>query len=168
MKKFLAGMFAAITLISSSVPVFAAESDRAESAPAYTIIVGEQTLDLSDLPQVPYQEGGTIMVPLRKISQALGYQVGWDPETGAVTVEDSYIQRATLFHGTEQVVFEGKLQIIDMSREIENSVKTVIHDGCTYVPLEFFNEFLNDTLVEGTTITVAPSMCEINGQDMDW
>lgn len=106
------------------------------------------------------------MVPLRKIAEALGYQVGWDSETGAITVEDTYVQKATLLNGTEKVVFEGKLQIIDMSREIDNSVKTIIHNGYTYVPVEFFKEFLNDTTIEGTIITVAPSMCELNANNL--
>ena len=166
MKKFLAGILAAITLISLSIPALAAEMDTAEPASTYTVIVGEQTIDLSDLPRVPYKEGNTIMVPLRKIAEALGYQVGWDSETGAITVEDTYVQKATLLDGTEKVVFEGKLQIIDMSREIDNSVKTIIHNGYTYVPVEFFKEFLNDTTIEGTIITVAPSMCELNANNL--
>lgn len=162
MKKFLAGILAAISLISMKIPAYAAEVNTPEAAPAYTILVGEQPLDLRDLPYAPYKEGSTVMVPLRKIAEALGYQVSWDSDTGAITVEDTYVQKATLFDGTEKVVFEGKLQIINMSREVENAVKTVIHDGCAYVPLEFFQEFFNDTTVEGTTVTVAPSMCELN------
>lgn len=166
MKKFWAGILAAITLFSLHVSAFAAETDTAEAASPYTIIAGEQTLDLSDLPQAPYKDGNTVMVPLRKIAEALGYQVDWDPETGAITVEDTYVQKATLFDGTEKVVFEGKLQIIDMSREIENAAKTAVYNGYTYVPFEFFKEFLNDATIEGTMITVAPSMCEVNTSNL--
>lgn len=162
MKKFMAGILVAVTLIFLNIPALATEADMAEAASAYTIIVEEQAIDLSDLPRAPYKKENTIMVPLRKIAEALGYRVGWDAETGAVTVEDAYVQKATLFHGTEKVVFEGKLQIIDMSREIDNSVKTIILNGYTYVPLEFFEEFLNDITVEGTIIAVAPSRCELN------
>ena len=167
MKKILPYILATVTLVSLSVPTFAAEIDTTATPSAYTIIAGEQTLDLSDLPQAPYEEENTIMVPLSKIAKALGYQVRWDPKTGAITVEDAYVQKATLLNGTEKVVFEGKLQIIDLSREIDNSVKTTIHNGCTYVPLEFFQEFLNDTTIEGTRITVAPMMCEINTNNIE-
>ena len=52
------------------------------------------------------------------------------------------------------------LNILHIREEAEECVNE------SYVPLEFFNEFLNDTLVEGTTITVTPSICEINAQDM--
>lgn len=160
MKKLLSSILAAVTLFSMAVPAFAGELNGDEAAPAFMIVVGEQPLDLSGLPCAPYKDGGTVMVPLRRISEALGYQAGWDPKTGAITIEDEYIQKATLHDGTATVVFEGKLKIINMSREIENAVKTVIHNGSTYVPLEFFQEFLNDTAIEGTTITIAPSMCE--------
>lgn len=158
MKKFSSIILSAIMFVSVSISIFAAE---AEIQP-YTILVSEQALDLSDLPCAPYREGETIMVPLRKIGEALGYKVSWDAQTGAVTLDDEYIQRATLHHGISAVVFEGHLQIINMSREIENSVPTAVHDGYTYVPLEFFQEFLNDTAVEGSKITIAPSKCEIN------
>lgn len=157
MKKFSSIILSAIMLVSVSIPAFAAEPD----AQPYTIIVSEQVLDLSGLPCAPYREGETVMVPLRVIGEALGYKVSWDAQTGAVTLDDEYIQKATLHHGTAAVVFEGHLQIINMSREIENSVPTAVHDGYTYVPLEFFQEFLNDTAVEGSKITIAPSKCEI-------
>ena len=148
----------ALTLCTSAV---AAETPQ-ESIAAYTIIVNDQTLDLSDLPLAPYKEGDTVMVPLRKIGEALGYKVDWDSETGAISIDDEYIQKATLFNGTATVIFEGRLQVINLSRETENSVKTVIHSGYTYVPMEFFEEFFNDVAAEDMTIKIAPSKSEID------
>ena len=137
-----------------------------ESVPAqktYIIRVGpEKTeLELRDLPRQPYLEGDVIMVPLRLNAEALGYEVGWNAETGAVTVDDNYIQKATLFNASAQVSFEGRLKVIDMSRTAEVSAPAVIHDGYTYVPLEFFGEFLNDTIEENGVITIATSTCEL-------
>ena len=159
MKKFLVSVLALVTVFLLCIPAFATEEVSNE---AYTIIVNEQALDLSDLPIAPYKEGDTMMVPLRKIGEALGYKVGWNSETKLITIEDYYIQKATLVNGTTSVIFEGKLQVINMSREIENAVPTVIHNGYTYVPLEFFQEFFNDTSIEGTTITIAPSKSELH------
>ena len=150
-----------MSLLLFYVPAFATGDIQNE---AYTIIVNDQPLDLSDLPLTPYKEDDTIMVPLRKIGEALGYTVSWDPETGEITIDDDYIQKATLINGAATVVFEGKLQVINMSREIENAVPTVIHDGYTYVPLEFFQEFFNDTAIEGAAITIAPSKSELAQQ----
>lgn len=158
MKKFLANVFILMMFLLLYIPVFAAEGSPNE---AYTIIVNDQPLDLKDPIFAPYEEGNTIMVPLRKIGEALGYTVSWDSETGEITIDDDYIQKATLVNRSATVIFEGKLQVIDMSREIENAVPTMIHDGHTYVPLEFFQEFFNDTVIEGAIIKIAPSKSEI-------
>lgn len=40
--------------------------------------------------------------------------------------------------------------------------ETVVRDGYTYVPLEFFREFLNETSVENGVISVSPQMCELD------
>lgn len=159
MKKILALILSLTVAHSLCVPAFAAETAPNET---YTITVNDQILDISALPLAPYKEGGTVMVPLRKIGETLGYKVDWSPETKAITVEDTYIQKATLFDGTAAVIFEGKLQIINMSRKIENALPTVTHNGYTYVPLEFFQEFFNDTAIDGTAITIAPSKSELH------
>ncbi len=158
MKKLLSILLVAMAVSALCIPAFAADDAREE---AYTIIVNGQTIDLDDLPVSPYKEGTTVMVPLRKIGETLGYKVDWDSEIKAITVDDEYIQKATLFNKTATVIFEGKLQIIDMSREVENKVPTIVHDGYTYVPLEFFQEFFNDTVIDETTITITPSKSEL-------
>ena len=127
------------------------------------IQVNGQSLDLTDLPLAPYWEGETLMVPLRKIAEGLGYTVAWDRELHAAVVDDEYIRRAVLRPGTTRVDFTGHLKVIDMSRTAENAEKTVIHQGYTYVPLEFFREFFNDAALEGGTVTVEPSMAELCG-----
>ena len=128
---------------------------------AYTIVVNDKTISLDDLPFPAYKDGETLMIPLRKIGEALGYKVEWNPENEAVTIDDEYIQKATLFDGTAEAVFEGRLKVIDMSREIENEAPTAIRDGYTYVPLSFFKEFLNDTVIENGKIIIAPSKYEL-------
>jgi len=161
MKKVITAILFIAIVFSLGTSVLAVETSQKDESEVYAIVVNDQTLNLDDLPITPYHEGDTIMVPLRKIGEALGYTVGWDAESGAITLDDNYIQKATFYNGTAKVVFEGKLKIIDLSREIENAVQTVIHDGYTYVPLEFFQEFFNDTVVDGYAITVAPSMNEL-------
>ena len=156
MKKFFAFILALSVVLSLSVTAFAAEEPS-----GYTVVLSGQALDLRELPMAPYAQGDTVMVPLRKVAEALGYSVGWDAKTGTITVEDAYTQKAFLSNASAAVVFEGKLQIIDLSRTVETAVPTVIHDGCTYVPAEFFREFFNDVAVDGTVITIAPSMSEI-------
>jgi hypothetical protein len=154
-----------VTVISLCAPAFAAALPQKKAAVPYTITVNDKTLDLGKLPLAPYTEGDTIMVPLRMIGEALGYEVNWNSETKAITIDDHYIQRATLFNGTATVIFKGELQIIDMSREVQNTAKTVIHNGYTYVPLQFFREFFNDTTVTGNVIMIAPSKSELQAKN---
>lgn len=125
--------------------------------PEFDLTINDTELGKSDL---PYYDGDTLMVPLRKISEALGYTVGWDEATGAITIEGS-IQKATLFSRTKEVDFTGKLNIINLSRKIENAKETIIKNGCTFVPVKFFEEFMNDVKVDGTKINVAPQKAEI-------
>lgn len=129
------------------------KDDEDKKNDGFTIIIGGKELDLSNL---PYYDGDTLMVPLRKIGEALGYKIGWDEKTGAITIEKENDRKATLFNGIKDVIFKGKNN--DKNDRFENKAKTVIKDGCTFVPLDFFNEFSNDTSIEGRRIKVAPGM----------
>ena len=159
MKRILAALLAAAILCLCAAAPAAAQAKPAVSQ----LVVNGQTLDCGRLPLAPYTEAGTVMVPLRLVGEALGYTVGWDAKTGAITIDDCYIQRATLFNRSAAAVFTGELKIIDMSREVTDAVPTVIHSGCTYVPLEFFREFFNDTAFVNGVVTIAPSTCELDG-----
>lgn len=156
MKKRISIILAAAVVLMSAAAVFAEDT-------AYTLTVNGTEIDLSDLPRAIYESDGHIMIPLSKTAEALGYRVEWDAETGNITVDDDYIQGAHLHSGTAKAVFTGHLKVIDMSREVENSAETVIYDGYTFVPAEFFEEFFNDVAVDGMNISVSPSMAELDG-----
>lgn len=111
-----------------------------------------------------YFEENTLMVPLRAASEALGYTVGWDAETGAITVEDEYIQKATLYNGSNEVTFKGKEKMVTMDRKVENTKATVIHDGTTFVPIGFFTEFTNDVNVNAQTAHIAAQKAEASAE----
>lgn len=164
MKKYFRIVVAVWTAVALCTSAAAAKA--AEEGADYTIIVNDQVLDLRDLPSPPYKEGGTVMVPLRKIGEALGYKVAWNPESQTILMDDEYIQKAALHDGTAAVIFGGRLQVIDLSREVEYPVKTVIHRGYTYVPMELFSEFLNDIIVEDMIIKIAPSRSELHHTDL--
>ena len=129
---------------------------------AYTIIANSQTLDLSDLPYSAYLEGERVMVPMRKIGEALGYEVDWRRETGEIVMEDS-VQRVILRDGERTARIESKLRIIDLSRDVEMETPATVYDGHTYVPVELFEEFFDEVTVDGTTVTVEPQVYELQG-----
>lgn len=139
MKKILSAPIA-LALSLASLPALAEAAEAVEETKSFSLLVNGNELALDDLPAEPYVEGETVMV----------------------TVDDDYIQKATLKNRSCEAVFEGHLKVINMSRTIENARETVVRDGYTYVPLEFFREFLNETIVENGVISVSPQMCELD------
>lgn len=125
---------------------------------SYTIIVNENRLNTS---AKPYYSGKTLMVPLKDISEALGYLYSID-DNGVITVSDDYIQKAEFTPGSDQVKFAGLLSFIDLSRDVTMDKPTAEKDGIVYVPLDLFDEFLNDTYCAGRKISISPSMCYID------
>ena len=73
-----------------------------------------------------------IMVPVRAISEALGYKVGWNDENRKVSVG-------------ELLSFEvGKdSYTVDDTTGIQLNTASVLKEGLTYVPISFFTEFLD-------------------------
>ena len=141
MKKTLSALIALVLSLASLPALAEAEAAEAvEETKSFSLLVNGNELALDDLPAEPYIEGETVMV----------------------TVDDDYIQKATLKNRSCEAVFEGHLKVINMSRTIENEWETVVRDGYTYVPLAFFREFLNETIVENGVISVSPQMCELN------
>ena len=65
----------------------------------YSLTVNGQNIELSDLPVPIYEKDGSVMVPLRKIGEALGYKADWDEKTGDIIIDDEYIQKAVLYDG---------------------------------------------------------------------
>lgn len=177
MKKLFSAALSLALLLTLSVPAFALEenppiapapgeedgSPNPEMPMVRQIIVNGEALGLLDLPVEFYQEGEATMVPLRRIGEALGLTVGWDPETGVITIEDS-VQKATLHNGSAQVVFTGKLKVIDLSRELECAAPvTILGDGYTYVPLSFFEEFFQEVEENAYSVTITTHVYELDG-----
>ena len=156
----IGGLVAAAVALTSAAHVVDKPSGN-----NYAVSVGtdEKRLDLSALPCDPYYDGEHIMVPLRAVAEALGYRVSYNETTGEITVDDDCIQAATLKNGSANVTFSGHLQVIDMSREVELPVKVTIIGGHTYVPADFFIEFMNEVKVENGVVTIAPQMAYIDG-----
>lgn len=141
MKKTFSALIAlALSLASLPALAEAEAAEAVEETKSFSLLVNGNVLTLDDLPAEPYIEGETVMV----------------------TVDDDCIQKATLKNRSCEAVFEGHLKVINMSRTIENARETVVRDGYTYVPLEFFREFLNETIVESGVISMSPQMCELD------
>jgi len=77
-------------------------------------------------------------------------------------IDDDYIQKAVLFKGSDEAFFDGRLKVIDMTRENIMNGRTEERDGTIYVSSDLFEEFFNTVTVSGSSIDISPSMCEID------
>ena len=154
--------FAWYDVAAMSMPAQAG-TDRAVLLPdaVYTLTVSGKTVDASSLPRAVYDVDGTVMVPLRLTAKALGYDVSWNGKAGQIIVEDR-IQKAVLRSGSTTARFIGKLKVINLTRDESMSAAAVIYSGCTYVPADFFGYFLNDVTVDGSSVSIAPQMAQLD------
>lgn len=149
-----------LLLLAAALALMIALTGCAPKDAGLAILIGLDKTELvqGELPCRSYYEGETLMVPLCEVAQALGYSAEWDAATKTAVIDDGYIQKATLTVGSTTAVFEGKLKMLNMSREAELTVKPAVVEGVLYVPADFFTEFLNDVEYGEGIVTIAPSM----------
>jgi hypothetical protein len=102
---------------------WAAEIDWA----SVSMIVNGESIDAP----APYAKGWMVMVPLRAVAEALGFEVHWVQETHSIMLNNVY----TLRIGYEYY-YRGRMAPfrIEPAPELSN--------GFTYVPLSFFREVM--------------------------
>lgn len=94
----------------------------------------------------PFIERDRTLVPIRIISENLGYEVGWDNNSRKVTVKNND-KTIELIVGKKDVKINDKVTSID--------VPPMIKSERTFVPLRFISEsFDNDVLWDNNTRTV--------------
>ncbi len=101
---------------------------QASAAKATSVIVNGQavTLAASDV----YKAGGTVMLPLRELAEALKYKAAYTAATGSVQL--SRVQEKHEFKvGTQEIVLNGKDKA-----SFKGSAE--FRQGRLYVPLPFF------------------------------
>lgn len=127
MKRIHSVFLCALCVLALALPASAA------SAAAYTISVNGTAVSTDRLPSGAYLQGDAVMVPLRLIGEQLGYQVTWDKASREAVMEDS-IQKVALRSGSDAAVFTGKLQVIDLTRDVTLSSPAVIRGGRPMCP----------------------------------
>lgn len=94
----------------------------------------------------PFIEKDRTLVPIRVISENLGYEVGWDNNTRKVTVKNNE-KTIELVVGKKDVKINDKVSTIDVPPTIKNER--------TFVPLRFISEsFDNDVNWYNNTRTI--------------
>lgn len=86
--------------------------------------------EIIEAPAAYYSQDHTVMVPLRAVAEALGFNVAWSGEKQLAMLDDSF------------TVTIGADTYVDMSRDEPINLGAVpeLVEGRTYVPLQFFRE----------------------------
>lgn len=116
---------------------FTTKSLPAQTTPKKIIVLSQQIEDkiniivedvIIDSPKAYISEAGNVMVPVRAISEALGYKVNWN------SAEKSVHVGSDIFFKINESNYSTKEAVITLE-EI-----AVLKDGSTFVPLSFFKE----------------------------
>lgn len=85
---------------------------------------------------------GTEMVPLREVSEKLGFSVTWDAKDDTIYLDDG-IMNTTLTVGVDSY-YASSSQAIGMSAPQTLGMGPVLIEGKTYVPAEMFCALLGN------------------------
>ncbi|MDI3317614.1 MAG: copper amine oxidase N-terminal domain-containing protein, partial [Bacillota bacterium] len=85
------------------------------------------------LDAAPFIRGGRTLLPIRFVSEAMGFQVGWDQRTRTVSVRGGSTQ-IQLVVGSTTARVNG--------RPVQLDVAPVVIGGTTFVPVRFISETL--------------------------
>ncbi len=111
---------------------------QAEAKPNnFVITVNGKQVQLSDYLGMPYIENDRTMVPLRVVSENMGFKVDWEEKGQIIYVENKALGRKLIFIIGENVAtLNDKPKFIDENK----SVAPVLKDNRTYIPLRFVAE----------------------------
>ncbi|GFZ78096.1 hypothetical protein GCM10008018_24420 [Paenibacillus marchantiophytorum] len=120
-------------VLCAAVPLFTAQA--AAASPADHPVKVQVNDELLKFPEVqPYiDEQGVMQVPLRVLSEKLGYQVSWTKQADAIVVTLLNKQQSILLITDQQ-------QAIVNSKKISLESSPTVYQGNTYVPLRFITE----------------------------
>lgn len=124
---------------------------------AYVVTVRGQQEKADDLPVRAYEKNHTVMIPLRRTAEALGYTVVWDEQLKRAKLEMGI---AYMFFTPGMNTYEriGKLKHINLQYAYEFAAAPELIGGIMYVPAEVFTAFFNDVSIEGSKVVIAPQM----------
>lgn len=81
---------------------------------------GEKTyIDKDNLDVVPFEKDGRTLVPVRFISEGIGAEVGWEEQTGTVSVKEGG-KTVKLVIGSRKMDIDGKITTLDVPAETIN------------------------------------------------
>lgn len=125
---------------------FTTKSIPAQTTPYKIIVLSQQEkssnsdIIVNDIeivaPPVYINENGVVMVPIRAISEVLGYEIIWNNEQRSITVGKDI---SLSIGDYNYIISEGNSVVLETS--------PIINEGSTYVPLSFFKDIVEINIV---------------------
>nr|WP_154891221.1 copper amine oxidase N-terminal domain-containing protein [Paenibacillus xylanexedens] len=149
-----------VVTVAGALYASATKASAAASTPEYTLTVNGKEIQTSKTKLMPFEQKGTVLVPLRATAESLGYKVSWIAADKATRVEDS-IQSVIVKEGNTLAKFTGKLKVINLTHDVELPVPVQSRKGITYVPASFFEPFFNEVIVKEGNVSISAQMSSI-------
>ena len=103
-----------------------------------------------------FLENGNIMVPLRAVSEALGYEVNWNNETKTVDIDNGVVKTSVQI-GLDSY-YKSSSKALGLTAPLNYGASPVIVNGNTYVPINLFD------LLSQESITILNDKISINNK----
>ncbi|MCH3949848.1 MAG: copper amine oxidase N-terminal domain-containing protein [Acidaminococcus sp.] len=125
-----------------------------------SLYVEGKKLDTTGLPAAALKQNKTVLIPLRKVSDALGYTLTWIPEKTTARMDMS-IASMDFKNGVNEYKRQGKLKAINLDQTFKYDAAPEIINGVTYVPADVFGAFFNDVSVADKTVKITVQKAEL-------
>lgn len=123
-----------IVLISLISLLFTSVFAKVENNRGFEILVNNQKIEVNDEIGYPFIEHSRTFVPIRVISENLGYKVDWNQDKKLVTINGN--KKVELVVGQTKAKVQGKEVAIDSTGQVASTLR----NNRTYVPLRFVSE----------------------------
>ncbi|MCI8285359.1 MAG: DUF4367 domain-containing protein [Firmicutes bacterium] len=141
MNKKLCALFTAGMLASSGYAVFADElPSLVAPSVSCTLDVNNQIIALESYSI--YEKSDQIMVPVRAVSEQLGFTVEWSSDDRSVTLDNGNVN-TKLYIGMDSY-YRASSTSLGMTKPIKYNAAPEIINNTTYVPVEMFNLMLSE------------------------
>lgn len=185
MKKFMCAALSTAMVVSSILPVSAAEiiKEEAELRPDITIIVDEEESYFKSASGdyvFPILFDDSTYLPLRAIGEIMGKNVNWDEKNKTITLsgerdvyknttKEPYAKRDDIkveVRKDFKIVIDGKEKTFKDAKG--NRVYPILFDGSTYLPLRAIGEIMDcDVTWDGDDKSVSISKEKLTVTDAD-
>lgn len=133
LKKFAVKTMAMLMLVGS-VGFYQTYTVKADQPRGFQITVNTKEIPLNNNVGMPFVEYDRTFVPIRVVSENLGYKVDWNQDKKLVTINGN--KKVELVVGETSAKVQGKKVAIDST----GKVASVLKNNRTYVPLRFVSE----------------------------